>query len=315
MKKFLPGIAIVLACSGTAQAVELINQNFDITGTFFPGVTGNVGYASGDFGRWGPFDGFGFTDITNSVSNSPGQSLVVTRGGDVIGRVDATVSTPDFEIAYSLYRVSADSSLIVQVSNNVTVRQDLELATYIKANGALSYYDVDAWVETTAIIPVGEWTDIRLAVDATAMDYDLFVTPDGGTETFVQTIDLAALPAAINAFRFNPQGLAGSVSYIDDVLLADSVSDVIEGDLDGDGFVGISDLNLVLGSWNLNVPPADPLADPTGDNFVGIADLNTVLGNWNAGAAPSTGSAVPEPAALVLVGAGAMGLVNRRRNI
>ncbi|MEZ6192944.1 MAG: hypothetical protein R3C45_16855 [Phycisphaerales bacterium] len=29
------------------------------------------------------------------------------------------------------------------------------------------------------------------------------------------------------------------------------------GDLDGDGFVGITDLNIVLGNWNQNVTPAD----------------------------------------------------------
>lgn len=40
-------------------------------------------------------------------------------------------------------------------------------------------------------------------------------------------------------------------------------------------------------------------ADPSGDNFVGIEDLNTVLGNWNAGTPPA--NAVPEPGAAVLL--------------
>ncbi|GAB4190928.1 MAG: hypothetical protein Kow00105_05130 [Phycisphaeraceae bacterium] len=63
----------------------------------------------------------------------------------------------------------------------------------------------------------------------------------------------------------------------------------IAGDLDGDGFVGIADLNIVLGNWNQNVT-AGSLAegDPSGDGFVGIEDLNTVLGNWNAGTSPAT---------------------------
>jgi uncharacterized protein len=73
----------------------------------------------------------------------------------------------------------------------------------------------------------------------------------------------------------------------------------IVGDLDSDGFVGITDLNIVLGNWNQNVPPGDPLADPSGDGFVGIEDLNTVLGNWNAGTPPGGSNAVPEPGALV----------------
>jgi Domain of unknown function (DUF4434) len=73
---------------------------------------------------------------------------------------------------------------------------------------------------------------------------------------------------------------------------------LLAGDLDGDGFVGIADLNIVLGAWNQGVPPGDPLADPSGDGFVGIEDLNIVLGNWNAGTPPP--AVVPEPAGVVI---------------
>lgn len=89
--------------------------------------------------------------------------------------------------------------------------------------------------------------------------------------------------------------------------------DYLPGDLDGDGFVGITDLNLILGNWNLSVAPADLFAgDVSGDGFVGIEDLNAVLGNWNSGTPPMT--VVPEPGALALVAVGAgMGVLPRRR--
>ncbi|GAB4187745.1 MAG: hypothetical protein Kow00105_02400 [Phycisphaeraceae bacterium] len=105
-------------------------------------------------------------------------------------------------------------------------------------------------------------------------------------------------------------GLMFDVVYgSNDVTLA-VIGSSLDGDLNGDGFVGIADLNIVLSNWNQSVPPGDPLADANGDGFVGIADLNQVLGNWNAGTPPAT-NGIPEPASFIMLGLGAL-LVNRR---
>lgn len=87
-----------------------------------------------------------------------------------------------------------------------------------------------------------------------------------------------------------------------------------EGDLSGDGFVGIDDLNLILGGWNQSVPVGDPLLDPSGDGFVGIDDLNYVLGNWNGGVPPiyEVTNDIPEPGMAVLFAVGLCGCVRRR---
>lgn len=91
---------------------------------------------------------------------------------------------------------------------------------------------------------------------------------------------------------------------------------LIEGDLDGDGFVGIDDLNLVLSNWNQNIPPGDPLADPSGDGFIGIDDLNAVLGNWNNGTPPGseTLTQIPEPTGVGLWLVLSTGLLRRARH-
>ena len=95
-----------------------------------------------------------------------------------------------------------------------------------------------------------------------------------------------------------------------DVLL---VQPPLAGDLDGDGFVGINDLNIVLGAWNQSIPPADPQADPSGDGFVGIEDMNVVLGNWNAGVPPtSAATVVPEPQTLAILGIGLAACLRKR---
>ncbi len=105
----------------------------------------------------------------------------------------------------------------------------------------------------------------------------------------------------------------GSTSrlFIDDISVTIDAVAPIAGDINNDGFVGIADLNIVLGNWNLNVPPADPLADPSDDGFVGIADLNIILGNWNAGT-PLPPAVVPEPTTLAVLGLGGLAMLRRR---
>ncbi len=88
----------------------------------------------------------------------------------------------------------------------------------------------------------------------------------------------------------------------------------LAGDLNGDCFVGIDDLAIILANWNLDVTLGDLLlGDPSGDGYVGIDDLNIVLGNWNAGDPPLHGANIPEPGALVLLTLSSSLLVTRRR--
>ena len=86
----------------------------------------------------------------------------------------------------------------------------------------------------------------------------------------------------------------------------------LSGDLDGDGFVGITDTNVVLSNWNQSVPPGNAQADPSGDGFVGIEDLNLVLGNWNAGTPPTV--AVPEPSTLAMFMLSGFAIATRSRS-
>ena len=93
----------------------------------------------------------------------------------------------------------------------------------------------------------------------------------------------------------------------------------LAGDLNGDGFVGLDDLDIILNHWNQNVTVGDLLqGDVTGpggspDGYVGLDDLDVLLNNWNTGTPPPLGaSAIPEPGCAVLLGLGTSILIRRK---
>ena len=84
----------------------------------------------------------------------------------------------------------------------------------------------------------------------------------------------------------------------------------LAGDLDGDGYVGSGDLDIVRANWGAIVTPGTLLSgDPSGDGVVGSADLDIVRANWGSTAAAS----VPEPAMIALLTVGLIATSIRRR--
>jgi len=118
--------------------------------------------------------------------------------------------------------------------------------------------------------------------------------------------------SASYTLNLSDEDIAGATSQVLTLNLLGEVSGALPGDLNGDGFVGLDDLDIVLGNWNLNVPPANPDADPSGDGFVGLDDLDIVLNNWNTGTPPSGSNSIPEPASCLLLATAGLILANRR---
>lgn len=141
--------------------------------------------------------------------------------------------------------------------------------------------------------------------------YDNLSLPGDPQGAGSNTLETNALHVGVYAYGGLPFDTPADVSF--DTFVAEALMNTgLDGDLNDDGFVGIADLNIVLGAWNQNVPPADSRSDPSGDGFVGIADLNVVLGNWNAGSPPLS-AVIPEPASAMLVAVGGLALSRRLR--
>ena len=97
---------------------------------------------------------------------------------------------------------------------------------------------------------------------------------------------------------------------------ADTILAVVEtelpGDLNGDAFVGLDDLDIILAHWNQNVTPGLRLmGDPDADGYVGLDDLDLVIGHWNTGTPPPANTNIPEPTSLLLTALG-LALISRR---
>ncbi len=145
------------------------------------------------------------------------------------------------------------------------------------------------------------------------------VTPGGDAFDLSTAIDINGDPIVLTTIAYLRLRSVSDSAFPFGSFIAPDVDYIevleFEGDLNGDGFVGIEDLGIVLGDWNNTVASgAIRQGDVSGDGFVGIEDLNLVLGNWNAGTPPPpTAATVPEPATAVILTASACALATRKR--
>ncbi|XAM01126.1 PEP-CTERM sorting domain-containing protein [Phycisphaeraceae bacterium D3-23] len=81
-------------------------------------------------------------------------------------------------------------------------------------------------------------------------------------------------------------------------------------DLNGDGFVGAADLDILLANWG-STTGTTATGDANGDGVTNQLDLDIVDANWGEGTPPS--SVIPEPGSLAVLAVGGLALLRRRR--
>lgn len=167
----------------------------------------------------------------------------------------------------------------------------------------------------------GLWaTDASGLLHLIVQEGDLIdVNDDPNIEDFrtVKWIDVLANSMGYSAFNDAGQ-LAYRLTFLDGVgsessgLFVATIESLL-GDITGDGFVGVDDLDILLANWGENVGMgfgAIASGDLSRDGVVGQADLDIVLGAWGTGTPPNTN--IPEPGTLAMLAAGAGALLKRR---
>ena len=116
----------------------------------------------------------------------------------------------------------------------------------------------------------------------------------------------------LEGIMFSATSIKGNY-LLDNVTLTGEPAGDLPGDLNGDGFVGGDDLDIIRSFWGRDVDERDLLSgDPSGDGFVGGDDLDIVRANWGLGTPPAP-SAVPEPGSMAVILIGALALLAPRR--
>ena len=146
-------------------------------------------------------------------------------------------------------------------------------------------------------------TDI---LDVTGMltaggDLNVSLAAGAATPGLGDSYDILNFGSAAGAFDMvNLPALGSGLAWDTANLLTTGVIEVIAGgvpgDFDGDGFVGLSDLNILGSNFGTMGGATLATGDANGDGNVTLADLNILGSNWN----PAPAVAVPEPSTLLL---------------
>lgn len=170
------------------------------------------------------------------------------------------------------------------------------------------------WFDLPAPIDATGRTALELELDVNAGNVaDIFniVLIDGdGTERVFRFMDLVAgddQTLVIDLDDFLQDNAVGTVAGLD---LSTITTFHIQGTF-ANGDPGLL-LDLTLDSLALIEDVPDLHGDINNDDFIGIDDLNVVLGEWNQGTPPSGSASIPEPASLALLGLGGLAMLRRR---
>ncbi len=233
--------------------------------------------------------------ITVLTDKGAGAADVILDAGGTITVDSAVDAVNSISISNSTLRLEPTADL--DVLADLDTHGSAVLAFGIDNTGA-SLLDVAADADLT---------------DAT-IDLDLL---DGYLPAANQTFDLLTGASIIGTPTIDGDDLAmwelSVVAGGNGEVLRATFIDALAGDLNGDGFVGLDDLDIVLNHWNQNVTPGSLAdGDPSNDGFVGLDDLDIILSNWNAGTPSNNNATIPEPATIMICLTVGLPLLRRR---
>ncbi len=242
-------------------------------------------------------DGSTNTSSYTAIMNTTNSTVLSSGTINAIGWQDTDNDMiPDIlDTIPTLSNIVTDPLTIHDDSFNITL--DARVTPMVSPHPSMGNYTVNTLASARYRIDGGSWVNVPAA--------------DGGWGDYEESLNFDATGLTTGQNLIELQLLNSVGNFASRSFSVITTQGAVQGDADGDGFVGLSDLDLILNSWNQWFPRATPIYDFNGDRFIGLDDLDVVLNNWNAGTPPPGGTSIPEPGSMLLMGVFGLALVRR----
>lgn len=170
------------------------------------------------------------------------------------------------------------------------------------------------WRDFTSPIDATGQTTLEVELDVNAGDvsgqFNIVLIDGDGTERIFNFSSLTVGDdqiLSIDLDNYSGDNAIGAVAGLD---LANIISYHLQGSF-ANGNPG-QPMDLTFDTMSLGGVVTNVLeGDIDGDGYVGITDLNIILANWDSGTPPINGGTIPEPGTLALIGLGGLAVLKR----